>query len=399
MNPRTIVRPLVRATARALGRLPGTSLAFGPPRGGVTTVADWLGRHPDGGALHPLSPARATGRRPPAHADPALAARIAGLRTGRVKPRFVAELHRARYVGFGYGCTVTPDDTILKDASLTFSDFDGSAPAPPRHDLLCRPRLPPLERVAGIAVALNTFAPANFHHWLLDTLPAFGLLREAGLDPAAAGAVLLQAGRPPFVRESLARLGLPADRVRTTDARTHLQADTLWVPSFSEPGRQPEQFDYTPEGLRFVRDLFLDGRTPPPVAAERIVISREQTASRRLRDGGRIHERLRREGFATVCLEDFTVAQQAALFAAARVIVLPTGGGLANLVFCRAGARVIELFHPAYLPAFCLPLTQALGLEYHGLVGAAGAGGAVHHDAGAAHDIDLPVERILEHLP
>lgn len=363
------------------------------------TVADWLGRHPEGGAQHRLSPARATVRQAPAHADPALAARFAAMPAGRIKPRFVTELLRARYVGVGYGCTVTPDDAVLADASLTFSDFEEPASAPERHDLLFRPRLPPVERFAGTVVALNTFAQANFHHWLLDTLPAFGRLREAGCEPAAADRVLLQTDRPAFVRESLARLGIPPAQVRVVNARTHLQPDVLRVPSFSEPGRQPEQFDYTPEGLRFVRELFLDGRTPAPVAAERLVVSREKTASRRLRDGGRIHERLRREGFVTVCLENFTVAQQAALFAQARVIVMPTGGGLANLVFCRAGARVIELFHPAYLPVFCLPLTQALGLEYHGLVGAAGAGGTVHHDAGAAQDIELPVERILEHLP
>jgi hypothetical protein len=177
---------------------------------------------------------------------------------------------------------------------------------------------------------------------------------------------------------------------------SHLLPDTLIVPSYSEPGRQPEFFNYTPEGLQFVRSLFLDGKTKSPIDADKIVISREKACTRRLISGDRIHERLRRHGFVKVCLEEFSVAQQAALFQQARVVVMPTGGGLANIVFANPETRVVELFNPAYLPTFCLPLCEALALEYVALVGEDTIGAGGHSDSGAAADIKISEEKLFE---
>src|SRR5690606_7240510 len=117
-----------------------------------------------------------------------------------------------------------------------------------------------------------------------------------------------------------------------------------------------EKYDYTPEGLAFVRELFLGQSRPEAGRPEKIVISRDSATARRWLVAEGARSRLEREGFVTVFLERHSLAEQAALFAHARQIVMPTGGGLANLAFARPGTRVVELFARCYLPTFSVAL-------------------------------------------
>ena len=61
----------------------------------------------------------------------------------------------------------------------------------------------------------------------------------------------------------------------------------------------------------------------------------------------------------------------------------------------RSTEKLIELFSPAYLPTFCLPLTQALGVEYVALVGDVTGRNLEHSDVGNRLDIRLGEEKLL----
>ena len=185
----------------------------------------------------------------PRCADEPIALRFRKMSAGRIKARSVTEISGARFWGNAYGCIISSDDRILHDLSPTFADFDGPTADPANHDGLFRLKLPSVRKFKGTLAAINTYGHENFHHWLLDTLPAFGLLREASIDFDSINGFLLRGSETPFQRESLRRLGIPESRVIRTDAHTHLLPTRLIVPSFSEPGRQPELFNYTPEGL------------------------------------------------------------------------------------------------------------------------------------------------------
>ena len=403
VKPPSRIKTALRGAARSFKRLatgpmellPGTSESFGPPRGIESSAEAWLARHPDAGHWTSLSPVRQTTRKAPHHADPAIAAIFATMASGRIKARAVAELKGARFWGSAYGCTLSTDDRILHDLSPTFADLDRSVPDPRRHEARFHFKLPPVQKFNGTLAAINSYGHENFHHWLLDTVPSFGRLLEAGHRLEQFDGFLLRCSTKAFNRDVLERLGIPAAKIVPANIRTHLKPDRLVVPTYSEPARQPELYDYTPEGLKFVRSLFLDGRTPSPVDADKIVVNRDRARARRLVHGDRIHERLRREGYVAVYLEDLSVAQQAALFRRVKRVIMPTGGGLATMVFSDPDTRLIELFSPAYLPTFCLPLCQALDQEYVALVGDDTLGGAGHHDAGNLVDIQVPEERIL----
>lgn len=312
---------------------------------------------------------------------------------GQIKPRFITTLLQARYLGRGYGSVINANDALLHDLSPAFTDFSGEI-----HEVLQQPRLPRTRALAGTSFVLGAPFCSNFHHWLLDTLPRLGMLREAGHADRIDHYLLPHDTRHNWHREVLAWLGISDDRIVRTGPEDHLVCEELIVPSYAEPGRDPEQFDYTPEGLNFVRELARPHLPPDFDLGPHLVISREKAGSRRLVDGETIHAELTRHGFTKVLLEELSLAQQAACFQRAQTVIFPTGGNLANLVFCAPGTKVIELFHPAYLPTFCLPLCQALQLEYHALVESTPAGNTPrHHDRGKFADIKIPVGRLLEH--
>jgi hypothetical protein len=393
------VRPVAlaarNAMARSLAVLPGSSCQIGPPRRLVrdTLAAARLSAPGDHGdvQVRMLTAAREIVRTPPVHADPPIARRLA-VPTVSIKPRFVAEFPHGRFWGRGYGYIISPDDALHADLSPALDDTAS------QHDALLQPLLPRVRPVRGTIASLGTLYCENFHHWLLDAVPKLSLLRDSGwTDEAIAGYLLPATACRPWHQEVLARLDIPTEKIIRSDARTHVQADRLLVPSASEPGREPERFAYTPEGLAFVRGLFADAMVARGDWPEKIVVSRELATSRRWTAGDAGHARLQREGFVKVLLERHTLAEQAALFAHARQIVMPTGGGLANLAFCAPGTQVVELFDPAYLPTFSFVLSSALDLAYTALVGDAPTP-VSHSDAGSARDIAVPAERTLSSL-
>lgn len=318
---------------------------------------------------------------------------------GIARARFVAELSDARLWGIGYGSVVAPDDTLLADLSPSVEHFGPSAILLGRHEALERLSLPTVSRLAGRTLAIHSFGHDNFHHWLLDSLPSFGQAVAAGFNLADFDHVILHNNRPRYLVESLRLLGLNPTRIQLQSPQTHFLCDQLVVPSYSEPGRLPERFDYTPEGLQFVRALFSGSAVASPIQNDRIIVSREKAMTRRVINGEVFHAALAKAGFSKVCLEDYTVQQQAAIFRQSRIVVMPTGGGLANLVFCNPGTRIIELFDPAYLPTFSLSLTSTLGLEYVALVGVSTVDARGHSDIGNNADINITASRVLDHVP
>jgi capsular polysaccharide biosynthesis protein len=62
-----------------------------------------------------------------------------------------------------------------------------------------------------------------------------------------------------------------------------------------------------------------------------------------------LFQQLSKRGFAMVDPGQLSVQEQIDHFAAARVVVAPHGAALANLVFCRPGVRVLELFAPGFV--------------------------------------------------
>jgi len=96
-------------------------------------------------------------------------------------------------------------------------------------------------------------------------------------------------------------------------------------------------------------------------------------------------------------LEELTWAQQITAFRAAKIIVAPHGAGLANLVFCQSGTKVIELLHRSYVSPLYWQLAALKDVDYRPVVPSGNAPLAQKLEANRL-DIDADVAHVEQML-
>jgi capsular polysaccharide biosynthesis protein len=257
------------------------------------------------------------------------------------------------------GAVVTPDHSLISDVSHT-----GAGENPYSHPLFSVPRLPEVIRVKS-RIAVVTVYPGNlpgrpyYGHWLLDMLPRFHLLEKSGI--AWDQVVIPQVAR--YQRESLKLLGI--DSIMA-DQNVNLQADELIVPSLAGFPIG----NYSAWACQWLRDRFLP-LTPStsPSQPRKLYISRAKAATRRLLNESDLLSALSPLGFERVFLEDYSFLDGVRLMRDAEVVVSPHGSNIANLVFCRPGTPVIEIFSPKYVAACHYSAGCQAGLNYGYIIG------------------------------
>jgi capsular polysaccharide biosynthesis protein len=109
----------------------------------------------------------------------------------------------------------------------------------------------------------------------------------------------------------------------------------------------------------------------PDARPTKIFVGRRDARIRRkVANEEEVRDRLRQRGFACVDAGEMPLKEKAQLFSDAELVVAPHGGGLTNLLFCRPGTRVIEIFSSAGArPLSPYRLTAShLGLPYYRMV-------------------------------
>jgi hypothetical protein len=92
-------------------------------------------------------------------------------------------------------------------------------------------------------------------------------------------------------------------------------------------------------------------------------------AARRVSNFDAVSAVLQRYGFVVVSFEQTPLAEQIAVMGGARLFIGEHGAGLANVLFCQPGARVLELFNPVCVQPAFWTLAGVSGLDYGFVVG------------------------------
>ena len=206
----------------------------------------------------------------------------------------------------------------------------------------------------------------NYYHWLLDGLGRWSVC-PAGSFPCLlpwSGLSFQQAG-PALVP------GLQA------------RALTLASGQAVEVGRLHWTASLTGFGTRFhpaLRRLGASMRSSVVAAGSpALYICRGGASNRPLRNEAAVARLCADRGYQVVRLEKLAVMDQVALFAGARRIVAPHGAGLANLLFCRPGAALLELHMDRYVNWCFRRLAATVEVRYGCMIGQAEPGeGTVH---------------------
>lgn len=73
---------------------------------------------------------------------------------------------------------------------------------------------------------------------------------------------------------------------------------------------------------------------------------------------------LSQKGYQIAQLSKLSLTEQMSLLHQADVIVAPHGAGLANLIFCRPGTKIIELSGDTYINSCFVRISQVLGFDH-----------------------------------
>lgn len=188
----------------------------------------------------------------------------------------------------------------------------------------------PEHRLGAGAWILDYWA-GNYFHWVVYCLPKAVALAEQGL---ASQFLLPSRSRlRSVVEESLSWLGCaPAVAPRLSQGST--EVENLIV---IDGGR------FGPGMMRKLRARYTAGLPRRAGKGRRLFLSRAGAEWRRLEGENEIAERLVARGFEIVRLEGLSFREQVELFSGADVVVSPHGAGLANMVWCMPGCRIVEI--------------------------------------------------------
>lgn len=282
---------------------------------------------------------------------------------------------------YGSGNVLSPDGrSIARDVSE-----DLGKPFT-EHWLLTYRRIRPHQLVSGTTAVIATTLGMGYSHWLLEELPRLLAANLEGCD------ALIANTRQAFAREALRHHGF-SGRVLPVKREQHFQCEQLVVPSLQGPAGCP-----TPEIVQrlthFSASLHDSGRTD---FGERLYVSREKARRRRVSNEEALWPQLEARGFRKIFLEDMSWPEQIAVFKRARVVVGPHGAGLANLVFCEEGTRVVEMFGRSYFNPCFWRLAALKGLDYRAVV-AADEGPLSQNLNANRRDIEADVAQVLSAL-
>ncbi|MBM3203739.1 glycosyltransferase family 61 protein, partial [Candidatus Woesearchaeota archaeon] len=203
-----------------------------------------------------------------------------------------------------------------------------------------------------------------FAHWLGDVLPALHLVQRAGVDFASIDHWILNRKDQAYHRESLQKLGIPAHKVIAWSRSLRFVEADEWV----VPGRVRKHLYTAPWIIEWLRATFVPDW--PSLAMQagglRLYLSRGLASKRQVLNETEVVEYLKTLDFQVLHLENLSLTETAHLLTRAGVVVAPHGAGLANMVFCKPGTRLIELYSWHISQEYWMT-AQTLGLDYANL--------------------------------
>ncbi|WP_448188793.1 glycosyltransferase 61 family protein [Azospirillum sp. sgz301742] len=167
------------------------------------------------------------------------------------------------------------------------------------------------------------------------------------------------------VRELMGLLGVDPSRIVTLPDVPVVRAERLWIPSLTHRHKyaSPLHIDFL---RRKLAPLIEEGMRRP---RRRLYLSRRTATYRAIVNEREVLDALAPLGVEEVVPEDYSMAEQVALFASAELIVGPLGGGSAAILFAPPGAAFVELTHAQLaIPQYGM-LTATLHQRYRRVIG------------------------------
>lgn len=223
-----------------------------------------------------------------------------------------------------------------------------------------------IKKISGRVAVISQKASDNYCHFFYEILARLAMLEMHGIEYDW----LYVTCDKKFVRDGLELWGIDESKIICpTDENYCIQADILIVPSLvlnTNNGFKHTGVNAHPYTLKYVREKLLskiEGRVDTSKFSKRIFISRRDAPSRKILNEDEVFELFKIKGFERYDAGKMSIIEQIALFAQAEMIVGEHGAGLTNILFCKEGTKVIELFQALIDTSFWFP-AQIFNLDY-----------------------------------
>ena len=202
-------------------------------------------------------------------------------------------------------------------------------------------------RFKGTTLMLATSAGAHcYYHWMTEILPKLGLLERDGVSLDSIDQVLVRQITGKWQIETLERFGFDKSRIVETVKQPNLRCDRLLHIDLN-CGINLKMHRFTPQWMKHLYPA-----APSDEPRIKLYISRPKGVRRGISNEEEFIPLLEEAGFTIKAMEGLSVAEQAALLSRADVVMSPHGGGLTNMVFCRPGVKIIEMFSRHVFPYY-----------------------------------------------
>ena len=217
----------------------------------------------------------------------------------------------------------------------------------------------PPHQCKGAVLAVADLSAEIYYHWLLECLPRLGWSWQQLQQSEPKLMLWHNGGNAPWVKESLARLGVPPERCLCSSRHPHIQAERLLVPHFHAPFGAPP-----PWSVAWLQNFWqLPQRSTP--ANQRFYLPRGHGVSRRpLLGEGRLRQALHEHGWQQLP-KGLSVAEQLQCLSHSRQLLAPHGAALAGVLALPQGSRIDEWLNPGYTPPYFHSLSRCVGAEHH----------------------------------
>jgi len=201
----------------------------------------------------------------------------------------------------------------------------------------------------------------NYCHWIQQTMPWHAAYLEMKAQYPGLKLVLPPFENGLFRYQTLKLLGITDDEVVIIDDNEAASFDSaffcsrvdLWIPP-----------SYSVTAATKLGESVKADQT----SSERIFLHR-RVDRRKFANFEEHRELLERRGFQIVEFEDASVARQISALKRARFVIAEHGAAIINIMFCKPGARILELFNPVCVQPAFWSIASACNLDYGFLVG------------------------------
>jgi len=230
-------------------------------------------------------------------------------------------------------------------------------------------------QLEGSACLLGSRISSNYYHWMYDSFPKISVLEKSNIATASVDKFIVTSIDQNFQKESLAVVGIDLCKVYSvTREGNFVRAGKLYIPSYGSNENLIREKCSPGDNLHclqgkwaseFLRNTFLSENIKDTNVADlKLYITRRNGSSRCFDNEQKIIELLENNGFTIVAPETLTIREQARMFSRASIVIAAHGAALTNTVFCKQGARIVEI-HGAFTASCFWLVSNYMKLDHY----------------------------------